>query len=70
MNHRFPRIEPEAPGVIEALRRMSEVERFKQAMALNRSVRRIARAGIIHQHPEWNQEQVDAELTRRIQGGS
>jgi hypothetical protein len=38
--------------------------------AANRTARMLAAAGIRYQHPNWTDEQVHAEVIRRVCGGT
>jgi hypothetical protein len=51
---------------IEAYRRMRPEERVRVGFELYEMARALARAGIRHQHPEWDDEQVQREVVRRF----
>ncbi len=57
--------EQASPEQIELFRAMSGEKRLQLAEQLYWSARRIKAAGLRAQHPDWSQEQVEAE-TRRI----
>jgi hypothetical protein len=65
---RQPRIEIPDPAVIESLRRLSSVECFALIGEANEVARELAAAGIRHVHPDWPDEQVQAEVARRMLG--
>ncbi len=50
---------------IEAYRRMTPEQRLQIGFDLCRLARDLSRAGIRHQHPDWNDEQVEREVARR-----
>lgn len=54
---------------IERARAMSVSEKFFAGAELFEDACDIARAGIRGMHPEWGEEQVEAELTRRLEIG-
>ena len=54
----------------EALRNKTPAERIEMIAAANRTARLLAAAGIRHCHPDWNEAQVQAEVLRRISGGT
>ena len=45
-------------------------ERIAMIDAANRTARLLARAGIRYQHPDWNERQIEAEVLRRVCGGT
>ena len=51
---------------ITKLQKMSGEERMKIASDLFETVKEIAKAGIIHQHPEISEEALIMELKKRI----
>jgi hypothetical protein len=51
---------------IEVYRRMSPQERLRIGFELYEMARTLARAGIRHQHPDWDDEQVQREVVRRF----
>lgn len=63
---RPPRIDVPDPLVIEALRRMTSEECFALIGEANEAARAISAAGIHHVHPDWSEEQVRAEVGRRM----
>ena len=56
--------------LLEVLRDKSPAERIQMIGAANRTARVLAAAGIRYQHPEWPDNQVDAEVLRRVCGGT
>jgi hypothetical protein len=46
------------------------MEKVAMIAAANRTARLLAAAGIRYQHPDWNDEQVQAEVIRRVCGGT
>lgn len=57
--------EQASPKQIEILRAMTGEKRLQLAEKLYWSARRMKIAGLRTQHPEWSQEQLEAE-TRRV----
>ena len=49
---------------IKALRAMSGERRLELAEQLYWSARAIKTAGVRYQHPDWSEEQINAEVTR------
>ena len=45
-------------------------ERVEMIAAANRTARLLAAAGIRHHHPDWSEERVQAEVIRRVCGGT
>ncbi len=54
----------------EVLRRKSPAEKVEMVAAANRTARLLAAAGVRFQHPDWNDAQIQAEVIRRVTGGS
>ena len=52
------------PEQIRAIRAMTQDRRLAVGMALLKSARRMRRAGLRQQHPEWSEEQLDDALRR------
>jgi hypothetical protein len=63
---RPPRIDVPDPLVIAALRRMTSEECFALIGEANETAREISAAGIRHLHPDWSDDQVRAEVARRM----
>jgi hypothetical protein len=51
---------------IEGYRRMSPAERLQIAFDLYAWARALSQAGVRHQHPDWDERQVEAEVNRRF----
>jgi hypothetical protein len=51
---------------IEVYRRMLPQERLRVGFELYEMARALARAGVRHQHPEWDDGQVQREVSRRF----
>jgi hypothetical protein len=54
---------------IERARAMSISEKFLAGAELFEEACEVSRSGIRNRHPEWNEEQVEAELVRRLEIG-
>jgi hypothetical protein len=63
---RPPRIDLPDPIVVDALRRMTSEECFALIGEANETARALSAAGIRHLHPDWSDEQVRAEVARRM----
>lgn len=57
-------IEQTHPEQIRAIRAMSQERRLAVGMALLKSARRMRRAALSQQHPEWSGEQLEDALRR------
>ena len=56
---------PEADAAqLEILRAMSGAQRLRLAFEMSEFARKLARAGIRDEHPDWSEEQVKRELLR------
>jgi hypothetical protein len=64
------RIERVDNDLARVLRTKSAAERVEMIAAANRTARVLAAAGIRFQHPDWSEEQVHAEVIRRVCGGT
>jgi len=64
--HIFYMLTDEQPGPeqIAALRALSGEERLRLAQQLYWSARKMKTAGVRAQHPDWTEEQVQAEVLR------
>jgi hypothetical protein len=54
----------------EVLRAKTPAERIEMIASANRTARLLAKAGIRYQYPDWNEDQVQAEVLRRVCGGT
>ena len=64
------RIEVIDDDLVDALRDKTPAERIQMIGAANRTARLLASAGVRFQHPDWTEEQVQAEVIRRVCGGT
>lgn len=64
------RIEVVDEAVAEILRRKTPAERMAMVGAAWRSARHWVRACVASQHPEWDSDQVTAEVNRRFLSGT
>lgn len=64
------RIEVLDPQVVEILRRQSPAERARRASDSHRFAREAVVSHLRHQHPDWTDEQIHAEMLRRLLGGA
>lgn len=71
MSHSIPpRIESVDDSLVEILRSKSPAEKIEMVAAANRTARLLAAAGIRYAHPNWDEVQVQAEVIRRVCGGT
>lgn len=54
----------------EVLRSKTPEQRVEMIAAANRTARVLAAAGVRHQHPDWDEARVQAEVIRRVTGGT
>ena len=52
------------------MRTKSPAEKVAMVDAANRTARLLAAAGVRYFHPDWTEEQVRAEVIRRVTGGT
>ena len=64
------RIEVIDHDLAEVLRTKTVAERIEMIGAANRTARVLAAAGIRYQHPEWSELQIQAEVIKRVCGGT
>lgn len=64
------RIEIIDPVLARILRHKSPAERLAMIADANRTARLLAAAGVRCVHPDWNDAQVQAEVIKRVSGGS
>jgi hypothetical protein len=55
---------------IELYRQMTPQRRLQICFELCELSRTLVRQGVRHQHPDWNQEQVEEEVHRRFRIGA
>jgi hypothetical protein len=68
-------VDPRAIEVVDddlaaVLRQKTPAERIEMVAAANRTARLLAAGGIRFQHPDWSDEQVQAEVIKRVCGGT
>jgi hypothetical protein len=51
---------------VEVLRRRGPVGRLEMAFGMWRSAREIITAILVSQHPDWSEDDVSAEVARRL----
>lgn len=64
------RIETLDPAMVEVLKSKTPAERVEMVAAANRTARILAAAGARYLHPDWDDEQIQAEVVRRVTGGT
>ena len=69
MKPRQPVVEVMDDAMADILRQKTEVERLRIAGRMWKSARVILRGAIRTEHPDWDAEQVNREIARRISHG-
>jgi hypothetical protein len=64
------RIEAIDDNLAEILRNKTPLERVQMIGAANHTARLLAAAGARFNHPDWNEDQIQAEIIRRVCGGT
>ncbi|CAI4032159.1 hypothetical protein DNFV4_02587 [Nitrospira tepida] len=64
------RIEVVDEAMAEVLRRKTPAERLAIGFGLWRSARKLLRGQLASLHPEWDAEQLDREVVRRLSHGA
>jgi len=57
-------------SLAEVLRTKSPAEKVAMINSANRTARILAAAGVRYTHPDWDEAQVQAEVIRRVCGGT
>ncbi len=57
-------------SLADVLKSKSPAERIMIVAAANRTARILAAAGARFLHPEWDEPQIQAEVARRVAGGT
>jgi hypothetical protein len=71
MNRALPtQIESMDPALAAVLRTKTPAEKIEMVAAANRTARLLAAAGVRLLHPDWNESRVQAEVIRRVSGGT
>jgi hypothetical protein len=70
MNRPVLKIETLDPAMVEVLKSKTPAERVQMVAAANRTARILAEAGTRYLHPDWDDEQIQAEVRRRVTGGT
>jgi hypothetical protein len=72
MNDSFDarRIERLEPEIVAVLRRMWPAERLAAAFDCNRTMRLRLAGHLKTRHPDWGEEQIQAEIARRMLHGA
>ncbi|QDU87599.1 hypothetical protein Pla175_09640 [Pirellulimonas nuda] len=63
-------IEVVEPRVAEIWRRMTPLEKMALIDGGYRLARQCVRGGVMYDHPEWTEQQVEGEVSRRISRGA
>jgi len=64
------RIEVVAPEMAEILRQKTTEERIAMIFAANRTMRMVIEGRLRTDHPDWDDEQIQAEIARRFSRGT
>jgi hypothetical protein len=70
MDPRMRKIEILDDQMAELLRSKTEAERFAMIDKFWRFARQLVQAMIVHEHPDWTEEQVRREVARRMSHGA
>ncbi|MCA9231462.1 MAG: hypothetical protein KDA57_12475 [Planctomycetales bacterium] len=70
MEARIPNIEVLDDQEAEILCAKTPAERVELIFAANRTDRLLAEAGARYAHPDWDDAQIQAEIIKRVCGGS
>lgn len=65
-----PTLNEAAQRQIELYRRMTPQQRLQICFRLYELVRTVARQGVRHQHPDWDEQRVEQEVIRRCRLGA
>ncbi len=65
-----PCIEVIDDQMAEIQRKKLPAEKIEMIAAAGRTARMLAKSGVRYFHPDWNEEQIQAEVLRRITCGS
>jgi hypothetical protein len=57
-------------SLAEVLRTKSPAEKVAMINAANRTARILAESGVRFMHPDWDEAQIQAEVIRRVCGGT
>lgn len=63
-------IETIDPAIASVLKQKSPADRLEMIVAANRTARLLAMAGVRFIHPNWDAAEIEAEVIRRVCGGS
>ncbi len=69
MNTRQPVVEVMDPMMVEVMRSKLPEERLAIAFRMWNSARVMLRGVLQQEHPDWNDEEIDREIARRISHG-
>ena len=65
-----PCVEAMDDRMVEILRSKTPAEKIAMISATQRTARMLAAGGVRYQHPDWSEEKVQAEVWRRVTGGT
>ncbi len=57
-------------ALADVLRRKTPAEKIQMIAAAHRTARQLIGAGVRHQHPDWDDARVEAEVLRRLTRGA
>lgn len=70
MNPRPPVVEIIDPQMVRCLQNQTPAQRLATAFAMWESARILIRGAVRTQHVDWNEEQVNREVARRLSHGA
>ncbi len=68
--HIPPCIEVLDDDMVAILRKKTPAQKIAMVAAAHRTARMLARAGVCHLYPDWSEEQIQAEVLRRMTHGT
>jgi hypothetical protein len=57
-------------ALADVLRHKTPAEKVRMIAAAHRTARQLIEAGVRHQHPDWDDVSVEAEVLRRLTRGA
>ncbi len=68
LNQRPPVVELMDPMMVEIMRNKTPAQRLAIAFRMWDSARLIVKGGVKYQHPDWTDQEVEREISRRMLG--
>ena len=64
------RIELVEPEMIEHFRNKTSIETFQIVSNAHRTARKLTAMGVRYDHPEWSEDEINHEVSRRLLDGT